>query len=103
MIKFSKINSNINCRVCIHKSKKAKLHSMIVLINSKNTFNIHRHSKTSETYQLIKGSIQINLFKNNIKSQTIKLKKKSEIFTVLKNQLHIVVPLTKIAIFMKQN
>ena len=99
LIKFSKINSNINCRVCIHKSKKAKLHSMIVLINSKNTFNIHRHSKTSETYQLIKGSIQINLFKNNIKSQTIKLKKKSEIFTVLKNQLHIVVPLTKIAIF----
>ena len=72
---------------------------MIVLINSKNTFNIHRHSKTSETYQLIKGSIQIDLFKNNIKSQTIKLKKKSEIFTVLKNQLHIVVPLTKIAIF----
>ena len=49
---------------------------MIVLINSKNTFNIHRHSKTSETYQLIKGSIQINLFKNNIKSQTIKKKVK---------------------------
>ena len=46
---------------------------MIVLINS--SFNIHRHSKTSETYQLIKGSIQIDLFKNNIKSQTIKLKK----------------------------
>ena len=40
-----------------------------------------------------------NLFKKNIKSQTIKLKKKGEIFTVLENQLHIVVPLSKIAIF----
>ena len=84
LIKFSKINNNINCRICIHKSKKAELHSMIVLINSKNTFNIHRHSKTSETYQLIKGSIQINLFKNNIKSQTIKLKKKVKFLLYLK-------------------
>jgi len=99
LIKFSKINKNINCRICIHKSKKAELHSMIVLINSKNNFNVHRHSKTSEIYQLIKGSIQINLFKNNLRSQTIKLKKKGEIFTVLKNKLHIVVPLSKIAIF----
>ena len=99
LIKFSKINNNINCRICIHKSKKAELHSMIVLINSKNTFNVHRHSKTSEIYQLIKGSIQIKLFKKKLKSQTIKLKKKGEIFTVLKNKLHIVVPLSKIAIF----
>ncbi len=99
LIKFSKINKNINCRVCIHKNKKAKLHSMIVLINSKNKFAIHKHSKTSEIYQLIKGSMKINLFKNNKKVKSVIIKKKGEIFSVLKNQLHIVVPLSNIAIF----
>tara|TARA_B110000046_G_scaffold57390_1_gene64056 strand:+ start:699 stop:1145 length:447 start_codon:yes stop_codon:yes gene_type:complete len=99
LIKFSKINNNINCRVCIHKTKKAEIHSMIVLINSKNKFDIHKHSKTLEIYQLIKGSMKINLFKNKKKVKSVILKKKSEIFSVLKSQLHVVVPVSSIAIF----
>jgi len=99
LIKFSKINNNINCRVCIHKTKKAEIHSMIVLINSKNKFDIHKHSKTLEIYQLIKGSMKISLFKNKKKIKSVILKKKSEIFSVLKGQLHVVVPVSSIAIF----
>tara|TARA_B100000780_G_scaffold177131_1_gene124180 strand:- start:1279 stop:1725 length:447 start_codon:yes stop_codon:yes gene_type:complete len=99
LIKFSKINNNINCRVCIHKTKKAEIHSMIVLINSKNKFDIHKHSKTLEIYQLIKGSMKISLFKNKKKVKSVILKKKSEIFSVLKGQLHVVVPVSSIAIF----
>tara|TARA_B100000795_G_C22806907_1_gene445656 strand:+ start:10731 stop:11177 length:447 start_codon:yes stop_codon:yes gene_type:complete len=99
LIKFSKINNNINCRVCIHKTKKAEIHSMIVLINSKNKFDIHKHSKTLEIYQLIKGSMKISLFKNKKKVKSVILKKKSEIFSVLKSQLHVVVPVSSIAIF----
>lgn len=76
LIKFSKINNNINCRVCIHKTKKAEIHSMIVLINSKNKFDIHKHSKTLEIYQLIKGSMKISLFKNKKKVKSVILKKK---------------------------
>ena len=99
LIRYSKINNNINCRVCIHKTKKAELHSMIVLINSKNKFNIHKHSKTSEVYQLIQGSIKINLFKNKKKAKSVLMKNKGEIFSVLKNQLHVVIPMSSIAIF----
>ena len=99
LIRFSKINNNINCRVCIHKTKKAELHSMIVLINSKNKFNIHKHSKTSEVYQLIQGSMKINLFKNKKKAKSVLMKNKGEIFSVLKNQLHVVIPMSSIAIF----
>tara|TARA_E500000331_G_C17025377_1_gene612719 strand:- start:16 stop:477 length:462 start_codon:yes stop_codon:yes gene_type:complete len=99
LVRFSKINNNINCRVCIHKTKKAELHSMIVLINSKNKFNIHKHSKTSEVYQLIQGSIKINLFKNKKKAKSVLMKNKGEIFSVLKNQLHVVIPMSSIAIF----
>ena len=99
LIKFSKINNNINCRICMHKTKKAEIHSMIVLINSKNKFNIHKHSKTSEIYQLIKGSIKVNLFKNKKKIKSVIIKKRGEIFSVLKNQLHMVVPVSSIAIF----
>ena len=99
LIKFSKINNNINCRICMHKTKKAEIHSMIVLINSKNKFNIHKHSKTSEIYQLIKGSIKINLFKNKKKIKSVIMKKRGEIFSVLKNQLHMAVPVSSIAIF----
>ena len=75
------------------------MHSMIVLINSKNEFKIHKHSKTPEIYQLIEGSIKINLFKNKKKIKSVIMKKKGEIFSVLKNQLHIVVPVSNIAIF----
>ena len=56
---------------------------MIVLINSKNKFAIHKHSKTSEIYQLIKGSMKINLFKNNKKVKSVIIKKKGEIFLYL--------------------
>ena len=99
LIRYSKINNNINCRVCIHKTKKAELHSMIVLINSKNKFNIHKHSKTAEVYQLIQGSIKINLFKKKKKTKSILMKNRGEIFSVLKNQLHVVIPMSNIAIF----
>ena len=43
--------------------------------------------------------MKIKLFKNNKKVKSITIKKKGEIFSVLKNQLHIVVPISKIAIF----
>lgn len=100
LIKFSKLNKNINCRICLHQSKNEKLHSMIVLINSKNHFNIHRHLETPEMYQLIKGTIKINIFNNKKnKVKTIIMKKKNEIFSVNKNQYHIVIPKTRYAIF----
>ena len=72
---------------------------MIVLINSKNKFNIHKHSKTSEVYQLIQGSIKINLFKKKKKTKSVLMKNRGEIFSVLKNQLHVVIPMSNIAIF----
>ena len=43
--------------------------------------------------------MKINLFKNNKKVKSVIIKKKGEIFSVLRNQLHIVVPLSNIAIF----
>ena len=100
LIKFSKLNKNIICRICLHQSLNEKLHSMIVLINSKNQFNTHKHPTTPEVYQLIMGSLKINLFNNKKKKvKTIMMNKKNELFSINKNQYHVVIPTTKVAIF----
>ena len=66
LIKYSKINNNINCRLCLHKTKNDIIHNMIVLLNKKNinTFKFHNHVNSDEFYKVIKGSGYIFMKKN---------------------------------------
>ena len=97
---FSKNNNNINCRICLHQSISEKIHSMLVLINKANKFEIHKHKNTSEFYQLISGKIKITLYNNRKKKiKQLILKEKGDIYSVSKNQSHNLVPLTKFATF----
>ncbi|MAV76727.1 MAG: hypothetical protein CMG02_00035 [Candidatus Marinimicrobia bacterium] len=97
---FSTNNNNINCRICLHQSLSEKIHSMLVLINNANKFDIHKHEHTPEFYQLINGKIKITLYtKTKKKIKELILKNKGDIYSVSKNQFHNLVPLTKFAIF----
>ena len=57
LIKFSKSNNNVNCRICLHRTKKNKLHNMIVLLNKKNKDHPHLQNHSDEIYQIMNGSI----------------------------------------------
>ena len=100
LIKFSKLNNNINCRICLHKTKKEKIHNMIVLLNKKNKAYPHQHSSSDEIYQIISGSIKVFVYSGKIKLKNIfLLSKKNIIFKVNKKNVHKVEPISKIAIF----
>ena len=100
LIKFSKSNNNINCRVCLHKTKKDKIHNMVVLLNKKNIAYPHLHNQSDEIYQIMNGSIKVLTYNKKFKlKKTYFLKKKNMIFKVTKKNIHKVEPITKIAIF----
>ena len=100
LIKFSKLNNNINCRVCLHKTKKDEIHNMIVLLNKKNKSYPHQHYKSEEIYHLISGSVKVFIYDKKMKLKDIfTLSKKNIIFKVAKKTTHMVKPITKNAIF----
>ena len=100
LIKFSKLNNNINCRVCLHKTKKDKIHNMIVLINKKKSAYPHFHKQSDEIYQIMNGSIKVLTYNNKLKIKNkFLLKNKNMIFKVIKKNIHKVEPITPIAIF----
>ena len=100
LIKFSKSNNNVNCRICLHKTKKNKLHNMIVLLNKKNKDYPHLHNHSDEIYQIMNGSIRVSTYNKKLKiKKTYLLNNKNTIFKVTKKDIHKVEPITQIAIF----
>ena len=99
LINFSKKNNDINCRICLHKNKKDKIHSMIVLINRKNSSKKHKHSKSDEIYNLIQGSFNILIFKDNRVKKILMSNRNNIIYTVKKGIIHNIEPINKIIIF----
>ena len=77
---FSKQNQNLNVRICLHRSKKVKMHNMIVLLNKKNKSTIHSHHDTDEVYQMIQGKMQVNVFNKKGKKLELLLCHKKIIF-----------------------
>jgi len=100
LIKFSKLNNNVNCRICLHKTKKEKIHNMIVLLNKKNKAYTHQHKLSDEIYQIMNGSIKVLTYNKKLKiSNSYLLKNKNMIFKVVKKNIHKVEAITQIAIF----
>tara|TARA_B100000989_G_scaffold212944_1_gene161814 strand:- start:170 stop:607 length:438 start_codon:yes stop_codon:yes gene_type:complete len=101
LIKYSKINNNINCRLCFHKTKKDSIHNMIVLLNKNNlnTFKFHNHKNSDEFYNIIKGSGHIYIKRNKkIIKKTIS-DNKYFMTKVDKKIYHKIVPTSDILIF----
>ena len=98
---LSQLNQNENVRICLHSNKKDALHNMIIFLNKKNFFKIHKHNSTDEIYQIISGRLKIKIFdKNKNLSKTIELSNdKNPIFRMKKNVLHQTVPVTDYVIF----
>ncbi len=97
---FSKNNDNCNVRICLHKSKKKNLHSMIVLLNKKNKSIIHVHKDIDEVYQILEGKLKINVFKKKKKiTSYILSKKRNLIFRMNSGIVHQTQPLTSFVIF----
>ena len=98
---FSKQNQNLNVRICLHRSKKVKMHNMIVLLNKKNKSTIHSHHDTDEVYQIIQGKMQVNVFnKKGKKIRTFTMSQKNNfLLRINAGIIHQTKPLTDKVIF----
>ena len=100
LICYSQKNNNTNCRICLHKSKNEKIHNMIVLLNSRNPSNIHKHNGSDEIYHYISGSFYVQLYKSNKLYKKILISnKQNSIFRVNKGTMHNIKPLKNIIVF----
>ena len=102
LIQYSKKNSNVNCRICLHKNIKSHIQNMIVLLNKKNKnfFKFHSHINSNEYYYLIKGSMKIYEKRfDKIISKKIDHKSHKLIYFVEKKILHKIVPISEFVIF----
>jgi len=97
----SKKNLNCNVRICLHNNIKSKMHNMIVLLNKKNESLIHVHNDTDEVYQIIKGTMKVNIFnkQKTKKSSHILSKNKNFIIRVNSGVIHQTKPVTSYVIF----
>ena len=103
LIKFSILNNNINCRICLHNDKNTTMHSMIVLICKKNIsqYEFHKHDNSNEYYNVLKGNINLySIIKDNRKRVITKKKLiNGSISYVKKNIYHKLIPQSNYAIF----
>ena len=92
---YSLKNKNVDARICIHKNKSSKHHSMVLLQNKKNYYRPHKHKNKGDTFLILKGKLACFLLDNkgNIKFKCIL--KRDEIFRTPDNTFHAIMPITK--------
>jgi len=90
-------------RICLHSSKKEKLHYMINVIIKKKKIRAHKHKNTLEIYKIVKGKLNIKFFKNNEKfyKECFLEKNKIEFCKVKPNTFHITNPVGRACIFVE--
>ncbi len=92
---YSLKNQNVDTRICIHKNKSSKHHSMVLLQNKNNYYRPHKHKNKGDTFLILKGKLACFLFNNKGKIKFKCVLKKNEIFRTPSNTFHAVMPLTK--------
>ena len=93
--RFSLHNKNIDARICIHKKKSSKHHSMVLLQNKNNYYRPHKHKSKGDTFLILKGKLACFLFNNKGKIKFKCILKKNEIFRTPNNTFHAILPVTK--------
>ena len=99
LIKLSKLNNDINVRICMHKNKNSIIHNMIVLINKSQKYYKHLHPKSEEIYHLLEGKMKILETKRKKIIKKTLLVNQRDIHVVGKNIEHIALPISLYTIF----
>ena len=92
---YSLKNQNTDVRICVHKNKNSKHHSMVLLQNKNNYYRPHKHKSKGDTFLILKGKLACFLFSKRGKIKFKCVLKKNEIFRTPNNTFHAVMPLTK--------
>lgn len=98
-LKIHALSEKKNIRICCHQNKKDKLHNMFNLILKKNgSFKYHKHNLKDEIYQIIYGSVEIEILYKNKKKKII-LDDNNKVLRISKNTFHKVKSKSDVAIF----
>ena len=99
-LKKEGLKSKKPLRICIHSSKKSKLHSMINFLYKQESVKPFIHLKTDEIYQLIEGQLKILIYNKRLKIvDKIFLNNNNEIYLLKKNTIHSTEAVSKYCIF----
>jgi cupin fold WbuC family metalloprotein len=89
-------------RLCLHNSKKSKLHVMVNCLIKKKNVILQAHSTKDEFYYIIKGKLKINIYSGKKKIiNKIILGKKNKFYFLKKKIIHSTIALSKICIFLE--
>ena len=99
----SKQSIKFRSRICLHDTNESVIQEMLLFLERKTVIDIHKHLDRDETYILIHGEIELNLYTESKElTKTINLTPFSEqgvfIFKTLKNQWHSLRVLSETAI-----
>lgn len=90
-------------RYCLHKSEKDLIQESIIATKGFRYFRTHKHPKNKcETYHIMEGKIIICLIDDSrkiLKRKIISSKTDTKIFHIDPNIFHLIVPISKIAIW----
>ncbi|MFZ5354282.1 MAG: WbuC family cupin fold metalloprotein [Bacillota bacterium] len=97
-------NDRKRARINLHKTLDDLLHEMIIVHTKGAYVRPHKHSKKSESFHMIEGSLIFYLFNDNgkvIDKFTVGADKNSEYFSfrLSNNQWHSIVPVTDFVVF----
>lgn len=93
LIKLS-LKRKTDLRICMHRSIKDKLQSMINILFKRDEYFFSAHTNTDEVYHIIKGKLLIIYFQNYKKKKVI-LDSSNKLFIMQKKIVHVTIPITE--------
>lgn len=101
---FVEDNDLLTTRICLHQSTDDPVHEMIIIHSMAGNHRIHKHFKTSESYQILEGKLEVKTFDDDFHEiSSVKLSKEDSNSSLLaripSGQWHVTLPVSDKVIF----
>ena len=101
LVETSEVNGQVNVRICLHASPYDTFHEMLILEHKGHCYGPHKHLNKGESWHFIRGKIAVFTFddEGRAKDHIIIGADHHLVGRIGIGQWHMVVPLTKFAIY----
>lgn len=101
---FVEDNDFLTTRICLHQSTDDSVHEMIIIHSKSGNHRVHKHFKTSESYQILEGELEVKIFDDDFHEiSSVKLSNEdsnsSFLARISSGQWHVTLPVSDIVIF----
>lgn len=93
-------NQNMG-RLCLHRSEKQILMSMLIVVINKHIYPIHRHTWKDETYTILKGRCVYNEYNEHREKTYSQVLTEKSVLMNCGKKFHTIEPLTDVLSFIE--